>query len=194
MFPHKYILPLGIASVLALAIGGALFYKAQMDKVPVSTAVHVHSDLLVYVADERLRLTDEKYQSKLEHILHKDFHFHNGNDDVIHRHAADLTLAEFFSSLGFILTNDCLTTDDDRQFCSGGEDELVLFVDGERREDIVSYVPEEEDRILLYFGNPANQNLPGYESSVSDRACIYSYNCPERGTPPPEECGLTCEL
>ncbi len=195
MFPHHYRLPLLGVAVIALLVGGAVWYQRGM-QLPDTGAieVHVHSDILVYIGDTRLRFTDEKYQSSAHHILNPDFHFHDGNDDVIHRHAEGLTLATFFSSLGFTLTDDCFTTDHGEQYCGNGKETLRLFVNGEIRPDIAGYVPEEADRILLYFGDPNNPNIPSYLSGISDRACIYSYTCPERGTPPPEECGLTCEL
>lgn len=184
-----------ITALAAVIIAAGFYYQKKMEVVAeVEEEVHVHSDILVYIGDERLRFTDSKYQSGANQVLHKDFHFHDGEDDVIHRHADGLTLANFFSSLGFTLTNDCLTTDDERVLCTDVNGELMLFVNNARVTDIVSYIPQDSDRILIYYGNSADENLPSYLESVTDRACIYSLTCPERGTPPPESCGLTCEI
>lgn len=190
------LIPTALLAVLVIAAG--FYYHERMSLVKeikeVSSEVHVHSDLMVYIGDERLRFTDDKYQSGKNQVLHKHFHFHDWQDDVIHRHADGLTLSDFFSSLGFSLTNDCLITDDGRELCQDEGKELMLFVNGERIMDVVSYIPQDSDRILVYYGNTEDENLSMYLGSVSDRACIYSYTCPERGTPPPESCGLTCEI
>jgi len=192
MPPQNFKLPLLGLVVIALIAGLAIWYQKQQSEP--TKEVHVHSDILVYIGDERVRFTDPKYQSRTDHILHPDFHFHDGNDDVVHRHADGITLVEFFASLGFTLTKDCLTMDTGVQHCFNENDRLMLFVNGIEEKDIANYIPEDEDRILLYFGSPTNPKLAEYKDGISDRACIYSGNCPERGTPPTEECGLTCEL
>ena len=52
----------------------------------------------------------------------------------------------------------------------------------------------DEDKVLLYYGDHSRENIESWFEQISNDACIYSYTCPERGTPPPESCGLTCEL
>jgi hypothetical protein len=42
------------------------------------------------------------------------------------------------------------------------------------------------DRILITYGDMAG--VADQISSVSDLACMYSEKCPERGTPPTENC------
>lgn len=191
MSPQNFKLPLIGLVLIAFIVSIAIWY--QKPQTP-TKSVHVHSDILVYIGEERVRFTDPKYQSRTDHILHPNFHFHDGNDDVVHRHADGVTLVEFFASLGFTLTKECLTLDTGARHCSGGEEKLWLFINGIEEKDIANYVPADEDRILLYFGRSTDPKLIEYNYSVSDRACIYSGNCPERGTPLPEECGLTCEL
>ena len=44
------------------------------------------------------------------------------------------------------------------------------------------------DRILVAYGNENEKTLQTEITSVSDKACIYSLKCPERGTPPAEDC------
>lgn len=159
-----------------------------------STEVHVHSDFLFYANSERIRFEDDRYQSALNQILHADMHFHDNNDKVIHRHADGLTLGEFFDSLGVTLTKDCITLDTGTAYCNDEENVFQVFVNGERIENPASYINQEEDRMLFYFGPADAPEIATYLTEVSDEACIYSWTCPERGTPPPEACGLTCEL
>lgn len=156
--------------------------------------VHVHGDFRMYIGDERIRFTDKKYQSSVEHTHHASLHFHDGNDEVIHRHADNVTLVEFFKSIGMTLTNECLTMDTGTTYCSNATGTLMLIVNNERTLDIEHYIFAEEDRILLYFGDATNPNIRDYVSGVTDLACLYSGTCPERGTPPTESCGLTCDV
>jgi len=165
---------------------------------PVGTStgddVHVHADFQMYVRDERIRFTAAKYQSDNLNIRHADIHFHDGNDDVIHRHADGITLVEFFKSLEIMITNDCLTLDTGVAYCTNDAEKLIFYVNGVVTPSIVDYVIAEEDRVLLYYGIPENKNLNSYKNAVTDEACLYSGTCPERGTPPTEGCGLTCEV
>ncbi|MBY0537996.1 hypothetical protein K2P47_01205 [Patescibacteria group bacterium] len=156
--------------------------------------VHVHGDFRMYLGDERIRFTDKKYQSSPEHTHHASLHFHDGNDEVIHRHADGVTLTDFFHSLGITLTNDCVTLDTATEYCTNNNDTLLLIVNGERVTNITEYIFSEEDRILLYYGDATNPKIADYVAGITDLSCVYSGTCPERGTPPTESCGLTCEV
>ena len=185
--------------LLAIATLAAIITKYPHKTThPVGTShdgvVHVHGDFRLYIGDERIRFTDEKYQSSTAHTHHASLHFHDGNDEVIHRHADNVTFSEFFASIGLTITNDCLTLDTGVKHCTDTDNKLILFVNGTPVSDITSYIFAEKDRIFMYYGNPTNPKLPEYIASVTDIACMYSGTCPERGTPPTESCGLTCEV
>jgi hypothetical protein len=164
-------------------------YADNVDK------VHVHSDFVLFLGGAEVDLSADKHQSKSEQILHAHIHLHDNNDEIIHRHDHGVTLEEFFGSIGFDLTPDCITNDTGTLFCTDDSNELMVFVNDERVEDFVNYVNQEEDRILIYFGTKDDSEtvknlLPG----ITNNSCIYSGTCPERGVAPPESCGLTCEL
>lgn len=184
-----------VLAIVGAAIGAGLtLYVTQQDSVSYDDEVHVHADFLLYVNGERLRFTDAKYQSDLEQILHPDLHFHDGNDEVIHRHADGQMLTAFMDSLGWQLNNECLVSDEGESYCSDGNNELKLYVNGEQITNIESYEPQDLDQVLLYYGEPNAAVISELLAQVTDTACIYSGLCPERGTPPPESCGLSCEL
>ncbi len=195
---YKYILA-GCAGVVLALLGGLLVLGTHTQTThPVGTShddvVHVHGDFRMFIGDERIRFTEDKYQSSTAYTHHATLHFHDGNDEVIHRHADNVTLVEFFDSIGISLTPDCLTLDTGTKYCSTENETLQLLVNGTLVTDVSKYVFAEKDRILLYYGNPANSKLPDYITSITDLSCLYSGTCPERGTPPTESCGLTCEV
>lgn len=162
---------------------------------PYDTEYHVHADFHIIVNDEQIDLSDDMYMTTAGQELSDSVHLHDNNGDVEHIHAEGLTFAEFLDSLGFTLTDACLTLDTGEEYCSGETEEVLLYVNGELYTDPIStYVPEDEDRVLLYYGEATNENLDTYLEAIPNDACYYSGTCPERGTAPPESCGLTCEL
>ena len=183
----------GIAIIL-VGIFGIRFYQASQMHDHYDTEVHVHTDFVINVNGTKLDLSGDKYQSSLESEKDDDVHLHDADNKVVHRHAEGITFAHFLQSIGFTLTSDCFTMDTGEQFCSNETDVVTLYVNNQAVADAVSYVPQEEDRILLYVGPRENANLQTYLDSVTDEACIHSLTCPERGIPPVETCGLTCDL
>lgn len=155
---------------------------------------HVHADFHIVINDELLDLSTDRYMTSATQTLHPDTHLHDGEGDVKHIHAEGVTFVDFLSSLGIELTADCIELTE-ASYCSDTQNELSLFIDHERYTgDITTYIPQDDERILLYYGQADNPKLTNYLEAVPNDACIYSGTCPERGTAPPESCGLTCEL
>jgi len=158
-----------------------------------SDDVHVHADFMMVLDDKKIDLTQDKYQSKVGDVKHADAHLHDNQGNILHRHAEEVTLADLINSIGFTLNNDCINTDDEK-LCTDDNKALILFVNGEEFSPIDSYIINDEDQTLLYYGIKDSPKIADYLNSLTDEACIYSGTCPERGTPPPEACGLTCEV
>lgn len=189
---QKYIF--GLLAVVLVVGAGYYLYTKYNPFTYYSDTVHVHADFLIVIDDAKIDLTDEKYQSSAQAIRHKNVHLHDGDDNVVHRHAEGITFAEFLGSLGFTLTNDCLTNDAGGLFCTNNEKSLVLYVNEKPLTDVTGYIPQEEDQILLYYGALTNPKIAEYLNAITDESCIFSGTCPERGIAPAESCGLTCEL
>ncbi len=159
-----------------------------------STDYHAHTDFLVVLAGEVIDFSDERYMTNAVKKLHDDVHLHDSDGKVAHYHAPNISFATFLTSLGLTLSDTCLTVASDT-ICTNDTNEVALYVNGDRYPDyLTSYIPTDLDRILLLAG-PISENSPEkFLNQVEDRACIFSGSCPERGTAPPESCGLTCEL
>lgn len=189
-----------VLGILAGSTLGMIFIHDKLSGHPIGYAdsadkVHVHSDFVVYLDGKEYDLTDDKYQSVSERILHAHIHLHDNNDEVIHRHDHGITLADFFDSIGFDFENDSITDDEGNIFSTSEDLELMVFVNDERISEPANYVNQEEDKILLYYGNPKdNETIRKLLMDITNDSCIYSGTCPERGIAPAESCGLTCEL
>ena len=186
--------------IIALVAGRIYAVAKQHDHThPVGFAdsadeVHVHSGFLVHLAGETKKFDADKYQTTSMQTVHQHIHLHDNNGEIIHRHGHGVTMSDFFDSLGYIVTEDCITTDTAEAFCSTATEQLQFFVNGELTDDLANYVNQEEDRLLIFYGSPDDPIIPDLLVQISDEACIYSGTCPERGEAPPESCGVTCEL
>lgn len=162
---------------------------------PTDGEYHVHADFRIFVGESRIDLSDEMFMTTASNNLSEDAHLHDGNGEVKHIHAEDLTFSAFLKSLDIELTSSCLTMFNQEPLCSGEENEVLLYVNGELFTSPISqYVPVDDDSILLYYGNSQDENIQTYIEEIPDDSCYYSGTCPERGVAPPESCGLTCEL
>jgi hypothetical protein len=179
--------------IIALALSSYYLYQTLHQHTH-DSEVHVHSDFLIIINDTPISLTDEKYQSSTSQVLHDHIHLHDNEDNVVHRHAEGITFVDFLQSIGYTLTNECLTDDTATSYCVDPNNVLTLYVNEVPKTILTDYIPQEEDRILLYYGSPNNPKLRDYFDSITNESCIYSGTCPERGVAPAESCGLTCEL
>lgn len=158
-----------------------------------TTPVHVHADFAVFTNQSKLDFSQTQYQSSVGHLKDEHVHLHDGDGKVVHRHAEGVTFAQFLTSLGYGLTNDCLTSDTNVQFCTNASSSLSLYVNEKAVEDKTAYVPQEEDKILLTYG-AKDADVKSELASVTDESCIHTGTCPERGVPEVESCGLTCDV
>lgn len=186
-----------LIGLLLIVVIGVLGYRVslalQEAEHHYNTPVHVHADFAVFVNDVKIDFSQEKYQSSVGNEKSEVVHVHDGNGNVIHRHAEGITFAQFLASIGFTLTDTCLTDDTGEEYCDDETTTVTLYVNNEAIENRVAYVPQEEDGILLTV-TPKNADVTAQLASVTDDACIPSGTCLERGTPPVETCGLTCDV
>lgn len=156
---------------------------------------HTHADFHIRIEERLLDLARPELMTTDTQELHPDVHLHDGVGTAVHFHAPDISFGAFLTSLGFSYTEGCLTTMDDETYCDSSDATWTLYVNGEPHAgDWFAYQPADLDRLLLFYGSSTDPQLDSYLKMIPDEACIYSGSCPERGTAPPESCGLTCEL
>lgn len=175
---------------------------------PHSETVHLHADFAVYLNGERFNFAQEKYMTESKTDASRRVHLHDLDGNVIHVHAAGVTLGEFFESIGMKLETTwatetmCLTLDDGTPYCAPiwgchpqngtgeticvdpGPDSPVLHivVNGQTVEANEDYVLKDLDRVLVSYAKISDDIQPQI-AAVTDTACIQSEKCPERGSP-----------
>jgi hypothetical protein len=160
---------------------------------------HTHADFRVFLNGTHLDFTNEKYMSSKNNSINSRVHLHDMDGDVIHHHAKNVTMADFFITLNMAFNSTCFVTDEALSFCNDGK-KLRMFVmhaNGTWKEEpeMERYVFEDLDRILITYGNPEDP-ISDQLSSVTDKACIQSEKCPERGKPSDESTcsGKVCNV
>ncbi len=116
---------------------------------------HAHAAIAVFVDGEQLNFGMSQFQ-----ISSKYIHFENHNPYLIHKHATSVPLEMLFASFGMKITQDCIKLNYDEsadiktgEFCTGRDQSLAFYVNGEEYYDISQYVLEHNDRILVSFGD-----------------------------------------
>jgi len=117
---------------------------------------HEHAAIAVFVDGEQLNFGLPQFQLSSRYI-----HFENHNPYLIHKHATGVPLEMLFASFGMKITPDCIILNHDEsadiktgRFCTGQDQSLVFYVNGEEYySDISQYVLKHNDRILVSFGD-----------------------------------------
>ncbi|KAG2475927.1 MAG: hypothetical protein NPMRTH5_1290002 [Nitrosopumilales archaeon] len=117
---------------------------------------HAHAAIAVFVDGEQLNFGMPQFQLSSRYI-----HLENHNPYLIHKHATGVPLEMLFASFGMKITSDCIILSYDEstdiktgRFCTGQDQSLVFYVNGEEYySDISQYVLEHNDRILVSFGD-----------------------------------------
>ncbi len=64
-----------------------------------------------------------------------------------------VTWDDFFKTLPFKLTADCLTTGTKETFCTGDSGSLKFYLNGNRVDNLLERIIQNKDRALITFGN-----------------------------------------
>ena len=143
-------------------------------------AVHWHADFALYIRGERYDFGQERFVSDEEDELSENVHIHGARVSVVHVHREGTTWREFFDSLGFELTDQCLTTPEGEQFCDSEAERLSFVLNGVKLDALAFQDVTDIDRALISFGSESDGELMQQYAQVSDEACIVSLLCEER--------------
>jgi hypothetical protein len=129
------------------------------------TALHEHANVQVFVHGERVSVPQGVGQASASDFA--SLHTHTG-DGLVHIESADVghtfTLGEFFDVWGVRLSGQCIGG-----YCVSGDDELLVFKDGNRVTGSPrGVVLDEQSVIVLTFGTPAEvpSPLPTFDFST----------------------------
>jgi hypothetical protein len=165
--------------LLPLALVACVSRKPAMNPDP----NHTHADFAVYIDGAKIDFSDPTYMSNETKHRHKYFHLHDEIGTLVHRHKPNLTLGEFFDSLGVKMAPPCMVLDSGKSVCDEGDKRWTMVVNAKDVPFDPQYVFQDTDKILLTYGILVPQIM-----KMTDDACLYSRTCPERGKARTENC------
>lgn len=142
--------------------------------------VHWHADFALYIDGERYNFDQERFYSTAEEKLSENVHLHRPWHVVVHVHRESTTWREFFDSLGFELTDECITLPEGERFCTSGTKQLSFILNGVKVDTLAFEDITDIDRVLISYGDESDEELMQRFAEVTDEACILSGLCEER--------------
>ena len=155
------ILPI-IAVIAIIAVISIFLYSPTLPPAGFGAlgSAHQHAAFLVKVNGENIDFRQPQYQVVSDYI-----HVENGDGTTLHRHATNVTFADFLKSVKMDLDeeNNCLVfTNNGTQYCNNNNDnQLRTFVNGNSTstESISNYIINDNDRLLVIYGNEIEEQL-----------------------------------
>lgn len=207
--PKQWMPIVGILSVAVIALAVLLFLNMGDDdetspgsgggagRVP----THEHADFAVFVRGEQVDFSP--YMLGADDTPKTDnVHLHEDRPNVVHVHTTLTKWDEFFSSIGFQLTDPsfpgitddrtCLEMPDGEKICNTATEKWKFVVNGVPVDGISNVNIGDLSRAVLSYGpETVEQVVQAQYPLVSDQACIVSELCIARIDPnePPENCG-----
>lgn len=212
--PKQWMPILGVLSVAVVALAVLLIVNLRDDdgSEPGSTVgrtpVHEHADFALFIRGVQFDFNKPEFISDAEgKELAQYVHIHEPRYTVVHSHATLTKWDEFFTSLGFTLTDPsfpginsertCMTLPDKTKLCNTETEKWKFIVNGVKVDGISNVIIGDLSRVLISYGpETADEVIKDQFPKVTIDACIPSELCLDRIDPnePPEECsgGLTC--
>jgi hypothetical protein len=152
-------------AVLAFLLGAALVVGLRFAAIK-DMSVHYHANFALYVNGQRDEFKSFTFYEEVQACSTDDAnnvkakaHMHDNNPGLVHVHAAGMTWAQFFSNLGYGLSNKALTTDAG-VYVSGQDGNALSFVlNGKPVAGVANDVIKSEDRLLINYGKDSDQTL-----------------------------------
>ena len=99
------------------------------------------------------------FTASMYHNLSQDVYIEANNPNVVRVKKAGTTWNDFFSTLPFKLTSQCLTTGTKETFCTGKNGTLQFYINGEKSPNALSQEIEDGDKLLVTFGKELDAQI-----------------------------------
>ena len=154
------ILPIIVVLVIIAGISIYLFSQNTLSVAgfgPLGSA-HEHAAFLVKVNGKNIDFSQPKYQVQSDYI-----HVENGDGTTLHRHATNVTFADFLKSIKMDIDkkNNCLVFINGTEYCddNNNNNKLRTFINGNSTKSISDYILKNNDRLLVMYGNENDEQI-----------------------------------
>ena len=87
------------------------------------------------------------------HNRSNDVFIQADNPNIVHIKKAGVTWGDFFKTLPFKLTKDCLTTGTKETFCTNKRGTLRFYLNGIKQDNALDQKIQKGDQLLVTYGN-----------------------------------------
>lgn len=184
------------AFLVGVGIGVVVLGVGRLIALPPIESTHYHANWAVWIAGERVDLTDDRYMEDVASCsadpanmtAHARVHMHEGNMDVVHVHHAAATWGHLMQNIGWGMGADWLYDDGGRLYRDGEEGRLTFVLNDLVVPPAHDRVIQPGDRLLISFGPEAPTQL------LEERFPTVSTDAPEfDGNYDPAGCAGTAE-
>ena len=163
---------------------------------------HEHADFALWIRGKQFDFNQPQFISKDGHDLSENVHLHQPRTTVVHVHRQRTTWDEFFTSLGFRLSDSTLSAPKGKAslklpsgevLSEGNGEKFTFYVNGVKVDGVARMNITDLDRVLISFGSQSDAEIAAELAQVTDQACIPSEKCLDRVDPnePKEQCTLS---
>ncbi len=99
------------------------------------------------------------FTATMYHNLSQDAYIEESNPNLVQVKKGGTTWNDFFSTLPFTLTPECLTTGTKETFCTGNRGTLKFYINGEQINNALSQEIREGDKLLITFGTESEEAI-----------------------------------
>jgi hypothetical protein len=93
------------------------------------------------------------FTAAMYHNLSKDVYIQSDNPNIVYVKKKGITWNDFFETLPFKLTKDCLTTGTKQTFCTNINEKLRFYINGKEDLNALDKQIETGDQLLVTYGN-----------------------------------------
>lgn len=163
-----------VKKIIALVII-ALFLSACSKKLPTQT--NIENQIIPEPAQTQLveikasfaiftSGTFRTFSAAMYHNQSEDAYLEASNPNVVIVKKTNTTWGDFFNTLPFTVTSDCLTTGTGQKFCSGSTGELKFYLNGQKVQNLLETEIGNGDKVLISFGNETEAQIQNQLSQI----------------------------
>lgn len=108
------------------------------------------------------------FTAPMYHNLSKDVFIESTNPNIVRITKVGITWDDFFTTLPFKLTTDCLTTGTGQTFCNGQNGTLKFYLNGQSDPDALDKLINQGDKLLISFGNETDSQIQTQIEKIPD--------------------------
>lgn len=128
--------------------------KQNLDITPQSQVVEKQASFTIFTNG-----TFRIFTASMYHNLSEDVYIEASNPNIVKVKKAGITWNNFFSTLPFKLTHDCLTTGTKETFCTGSDGALKFYLNGESSKNALDQEINNGDKLLVTFGEESEDEI-----------------------------------